>query len=140
MGDVAGWFFILGGFAAFVVFVRSHYGPTEREKKVGIEAPVPPDAVLDRAVEFMVRAGHPLESRTDNSATFVRLQKPSVETGIVLLLFFLLPGILYFLFGSKTVRATLVVFPDTGGSRVVVGGDDSKAKSRLTDWARGLSL
>lgn len=158
------WFFILGGFAAFAFLVRAQYfasygeawtdvkrstvgivdrfvarhDAAVREKEVGIEVPLSRSEALDRAVEFMTRSGHALESRTGNSLTFVRRQKPSAQTGIVLLLFFVLPGILYLLLGGKTVRATIAAFPNDGGSRTVIGGDDAKAVARLTDWARGL--
>lgn len=165
MGDAVAWFFILVGFAAIVAFVRAQAfdsyaeawaafrrwaaeaperfradrAAAVREQEVGIEVALPPRAVLDRAVEAMTRAGHTLEDRSQNSLTFARRQEPSAAVGCILLLLFVLPAILYFLFAAKTLRATLAAFPDGGGgSRIVVGGDDPQAVSRLTDWARAL--
>ncbi len=119
--------------------LRASYDAVNRERSVGIEVALSPRAVLDRAVEAATRAGHVLEARSENSLTFVRRDKPSSWIAIFLLLFFLLPGILYLLFGSRTLRATFAAFAgEDGGSRIVVGGDDGYTVSRLTDWARAL--
>lgn len=122
--------------------LRALYAAATRERAVGIEVALPPRAVLDRAVEAMTRSRmHALEARSENSLTFVRREKPSTFAAIFLLLLFILPGILYLMFGSRMVRATLAVFAgEAGGSRIVVGGDDRWTVARLTEWARGLRL
>lgn len=165
MSDTAKVLLVLVGVAALVVYVqaqaydsneeawaafkrwmaeapgrlRASYAAANRERNAGIEVALSPRAVLDRAVEAATRAGHVLEARSENSLTFVRREKPSSWAAIFLLLFFLLPGILYLMFGSKLVRATFAVFPgEGGGSRMVIGGDDGYMVARLTDWARTL--
>ena len=108
MSGAVTWFFILAGFAAIVAFVRAQtFGSyaeawaafkwwmaeaAERpwanraaavcEREVGIEVPLRPRAVLDRAVESMTRAGHTLEDQSQNSLTFACRQELSVAPTI----------------------------------------------------------
>lgn len=164
MGEAIRWFFILIVILVAAFWVLSHYHASEkealkaykrritalparlkgfhasykREREVGIEIRLLPGDALDRAVEDATRAGYVLESRSKNALTFVRREKPNSFVALFLLLFFLLPGILYLMFGSRVVRATLAAFPNGEGSRLVIGGDDSFMVRRLTEWARGL--
>lgn len=109
-----------------------------REKELGIEVGLPPAEVMERAIEFMTRSNYGIESRSENSATFARHQGADTGIGCFLMLFFLVPGLLYLLLAAKTVRVTLAAYPHEGGSRVVLGGDDQETLGRLTDWTRGL--
>lgn len=107
---------------------RENRAAEAREREIGVEVFLSPKIVLDRAVESMTRGGYTVEDRSQNSLTFARREEPSVAVGCILLLFFILPAILYFLFAAKTLKSTLAVFPDgEGGSRIVIGGNDPQA-------------
>jgi hypothetical protein len=110
----------------------------DREKAWGIENPLPPGVVLERAVERMTREGWSLQNRDETTASFARDQGAEACLGCILMLFFLLPGILYLLLANKTARITLAVYPHEGGSRLVVGGDDPVTRNQLIEWARSL--
>src|SRR4051794_16448789 len=74
---------------------------TNWEREWGIENPFPPGVVLERAVEQMTRQGWSLQNRSDTTASFARDQGADTCTGCILMLFFLLPGILYLLLANK---------------------------------------
>lgn len=110
-----------------------------QEQRFGVVVSASPEVVLDQATEYMTRTGYGIQSRTGNTATFARDEGADSCLGCFLMLFLLVPGILYLLLANKTLRLTVAAFSHEGGSRVVIGGDDVSAKNALTDWLRSLS-
>jgi hypothetical protein len=96
------------------------------ESRGGMEASVPPEEALAEATEAMLRRGWALANRMGGFATFTRYEGPNAFTGVVLLLLFVLPGVLYFLLGGRTVAVTIAAYPIEGGSRLVVGSNSNK--------------
>ena len=87
----------------------------------------------------MVRGGYSLESRTTTSAGFVKKRGANGCLGCFLMLFFLLPGLLYLLLARRTQRVTIAAYPEPSGCRALIGGDDAAGAAKLVDWARGLA-
>jgi len=114
-----------------------------REREFGIELALLPATVLDRVVEEMVRTGHSLEHRTNDSASFVREEGADSCLGCLLMLFFLLPGLLYLLLARSTKRTSVVAYSlqvgGSAGTRLVIGGDDYATVNGLAVWARNLA-
>jgi hypothetical protein len=114
-----------------------------RERELGVEVPLPPAVVLNRVVEGMLKAGHSVENRTANCASFVREEGADSCLGCVLMLLFLLPGLLYLLLARTTKRASVVAYPHevdgAPGTRLVIGGDDQGTIDGLAMWVRNLA-
>lgn len=105
--------------------------------------PMNPQDALDSATFYMIERGNDffnkdfsVISRSESSVTFQNHQKPNDLGVLLLLLFFILPGLLYMLFGGKDVQVTLFVTPVEGGSRVTIGGDSNAGRANLEAWLR----
>jgi hypothetical protein len=104
-----------------------------------VEVGLRPEAVVDAAVEAMLRAGYRLENRAENTVTFARYRGVEVACiGCLLMLLLLLPGLLYLIFAQKTARLTIAAHPIEGGSRLVIGGGSPEGVRMAAQWARGL--
>ena len=110
----------------------------EREQRTGIEVAASPQMVLDAAVEMMTREGWAAQHRSETTVSFARDEGADAGVGCLLLLFFLVPGILYFALANKTVRMTIAAYPHEGGSRVVAGGDHQLITGDLVRHLRDL--
>ena len=126
------------GWIAMNARIDERQAAPQRAAERGIEIGLSPSEALDRAVENMTPRGCGLENRIDNTGTFARHQRADTATGCVLMLFFLLPGILYLALASKTVRLTVAAYPEERGSRLVIGGDDWTMIRATEQWARSL--
>ena len=122
--------------AAQVAYNRELLAQRQRERE--IEVASPPEALLDGAIERMTRGGYGIESRTSNTVTFARHEGADGCVGCFLMLFFLIPGLLYLLLAQRTARVTVAAYSHEGGSRVVIGGDDLSVMDELANWARAL--
>jgi hypothetical protein len=108
-----------------------------REREVGIEVAPPPETLLNYVVEDMTRRGYALQYRTQETVSFSRDRGANSCLGCLLLLLFILPGILYLLLYNTTKRVSVTAYPlETGGSRLIIGGDDRDTVAELTRWAR----
>jgi len=94
---------------------------------------------LDSASAFMVSQGFSLESRAVTSATFGNYEEPNAALGCFLLLFLIVPGVIYLLMGGSDQHTTLLLVPEEEGSRVVLGGDSARGRQALRWWADSLS-
>ncbi len=111
----------------------------EREQRIGLEVPASPQVILDAAVERMTRQGWSVQHRSETTASFSRDEGADSCLGCLLLLFFILPGILYLVLANTTTRTTVAAYPHEGGSRVVIGGDNFAVAGNLVEHLRGLS-
>ena len=84
-----------------------------------------PHEALDQAVAYMTRERASVTSRTENSVTFTYRKEPNVGILIILLLFFLLPGIIYWMAASRDTNFTITASPAEGGCRLLIGGEDA---------------
>lgn len=99
---------------------------------------------MNRAIEAMLRSGYALQGRTQTSATFTRKDSPSFFLGCLLMLFLIVPGVLYLIFGGSEATVTMAAYPapkgySQEGTRVVIGGDKQHATFGLRDWALRLA-
>src|SRR5215212_57945 len=74
----------------------------DRERQIGIETGWLPELVLEGAVEWMTSNGWALLGYAERTATFARDEGADACLGCILMLFFLLPGILYLLLANRT--------------------------------------
>jgi len=116
---------------------ESQYHPTSAaaEQNWSAVVPLPPSEAIDSAAGRLLREQFSLESRTENSATFFRDQGPNVALGCFLMLLFILPGLIYLLLGSGAERVTVMLVPEQGGSRVILGGNSWQGRAILRQWA-----
>ena len=78
---------------------------------------------------------------TDRSATFVYKRRPSVLLALFLLLFFLVPGILYLIFGGKNQTVQVSVLPGQSGDNVVqVASSGGVARRRARAFLHSLAV
>jgi hypothetical protein len=117
------------------------YHPTSAAYEANWSAVVPltPPEALDSASAFMVSKGFVLESRTENSANFGNREEPNAALGCFLLLFLIIPGVIYLLMGGSDQHTTLLLVPEEGGSRVLLGGDSARGRQALRWWAENLA-
>jgi hypothetical protein len=114
-----------------------YYAPTsaEAERRWTAVIPLTPSEALNSATAHMLREGFSLESRTEMSATFSKHEGPEPFLGCILLLFFIIPGLIYLLMGGSDQRVTLFLRPEGEWSRVVLGGDSGRGRLALQMWA-----
>jgi hypothetical protein len=97
------------------------------------------DQVLEQAATHMASRGFAIESRQGNAINFSFREGPDAFLGVVLLLLFILPGILYFLLSGGDRRTTMLVNEESEGCRVVyISGDGGAPLYALRDWALSL--
>ena len=115
----------------------SAYHPTSAAYEANWSAVVPltPAQAIDSAATFMVARGFVLESRTESSANFGNREEPNVALGCFLMLFLIIPGVIYLLMGGTDQHTTLLLVPEEEGSRVVIGGDSAGGRQSLRWWA-----
>lgn len=124
--------------------VPSPGSTTAESAERGVQVLVALDAsdALDAATMHMIsrETGYSVEARSENTVTFLRHEGPSAFLGCVLLLFFLVPGILYLVLAGNDLRTTAWVSPNltTGGCRLLIGGDDPVGQRELRSWAHAL--
>jgi hypothetical protein len=97
-----------------------------------------PAQVLEQAATHMASRGFAIESRLANTMNFSFREGPNAFLGIVLLLLFILPGILYFLLAGGDRRITLLVNEEGEGCRVYVSGDGGAPLDELRNWVLSL--
>ena len=97
-----------------------------------------PAQVLEQAATHMASRGFAIESRLGNSMNFSFREGPNAFLGVVLLLLFILPGILYFLLAGGDRRTTLLVNEEGEGCRVYVSGDVGAPQDELRNWVLSL--
>jgi hypothetical protein len=97
-----------------------------------------PAQVLEQAATHMATRGFAIESRLANTVNFSFREGPNVILGCVLLLFGILPGLLYFLLAGGDRRTTLLVNEEGEGSRVYVSGDRGVPLDELRNWVLSL--
>ncbi len=126
---------VLGGLAFFVSWITD-----EGEPDVALFVDLPPKSCVNRVAARMVESGFVVAHRSEDAATFTRPRRPSVRMVVFLLLFFLVPLLLYLLyfaaFRPKQTTSVLAVRED-GETRVLVSGDDKRAKRDLKHWLVG---
>jgi hypothetical protein len=77
----------------------SAYQPTSAAYEANWSAAYPCVAI-DSAAAFMVARGFVLEPRTESSANFGNREEPNVALGCFLMLFLIIPGVIYLLMGG----------------------------------------
>ena len=96
----------------------------------------PPRECIDRAEAFMTVKGYAVE-RGGSTATFARDRQINWVVFLVLLLFGVLPAILYAaMLAVAPVRTTLVTMPSAGGTELVIRSDDGEDAAVLEGWVR----
>ncbi len=91
---------------------------------------------VDRAEAFMVGGGFSVH-RGGTTATFARDRPANWLVFGVLLLFGVLPGVLYMvMIAAKPLRTTLVAMPTEAGTRLTVKSDDEGDAAMLEGWIR----
>jgi hypothetical protein len=120
--------------------MAENYHPTSAaaEREWSVLVPLAPQQAIDSATPLLLAERFSLESRTENSATFFRDRGPNVALGCLLMLFFILPGLLYLLLGSNQERVTLLLVPEGNGSRAILGGDSVQGRAILREWAESI--
>ena len=125
---------VLVGVVALVVRnnrAYSHYDPAR-----GLLLSSSPKECIRRATAHMAEQGYSVAHAGDTTATYTRPKKPDTATGIFLLLFGLIPGLLYFGLFRGTATSTLVAVPDDDDeTRLIFSGDDVTAQRELFRWA-----
>ncbi len=99
-----------------------------------LEVSVSPQQAIEGAMMRMTSQGYSVETTTPGGITFARTEGPSILVGLVLLVFFILPGLIYFLMPRRLKHTTLVVEEVSGGSRLMLGGDDINGQRDLREW------
>jgi hypothetical protein len=66
-------------------------------------------AILDRAILGKQQSGWLVNNRTDTTCQLTKTQGANGCIGIILCLFFILPGVLYFIFAKKTLIIVISV-------------------------------
>jgi Short C-terminal domain len=97
-----------------------------------------PQEALDRAVAYMTQEGASVTGRTENSVTFTYHKGPNAIYLIILLLFLLLPGILYWMVASRDTNFTITATSAEGGCRLLIGGEDAAGDGHyyFKKWVR----
>jgi hypothetical protein len=124
--------------AAILVWVAVYMRTGSRARQTSLLVPHPPKEAVERAVVDMVQGGFTVAHKGETSATFTRPKKPKTDTGCLLLLLGIIPGLLYFGLFRGTYSTSVVAWDDEHGSRLELSGDDERAYGRLADWARAL--
>lgn len=105
----------------------------------GVSGSMSVSVILDSASTYMVGKGYTVESRGESSVTFARRLKPDWQKAIIFLLLFLLPGILYIIFGAHTERSTVVVVNDKESNLITIGGERYGGIRDLRNWRETLN-
>jgi len=133
MGEAATYiiiFLFLGGFVALIRYAFREDPPDP------LMVSGAPAATVDATAGFMTSRGFAISHQGETSATFTRPKKPSMETGILLLLLGIIPGLLYFGLFRGTQTTTVLAMAGPAGTTLTLSGDDTKARGDLTRWAR----
>ena len=115
----------------------SAYQPTSAAYEANWSAAYPCVAI-DSAAAFMVARGFVLEPRTESSANFGNREEPNVALGCFLMLFLIIPGVIYLLVGGTDQHTTLLLVLEEEGSRVVIGGDSAGGRQALRWWVNSI--
>ncbi len=94
-----------------------------------------PEEAIDEVTQYMVRQGFTISYRGETTVSFSRQTGPNILLGILLLLFFILPGILYLILAGRTRSATAVATEGPAGTQLIVSGNDREACRDLRRWA-----
>lgn len=134
---------VIAGLVALAVYNRTgeraeRLNLRREHRDLGVPTGFSPASALDSAVMYMTGKGYAVESRSESTVTFTKYLPPNTFTGIVLLLLFILPGILYFILAGRTVRSTVVAIPDEESTRVKLGGEPYEGIEDLQQWQKSL--
>lgn len=92
-----------------------------------------PDEAVARLVPQLTKSGATIHSSSSQAITgeVVWKKRPSMVIAIVLLLLIILPGILYLIFGSKTIHDpfSITLSPAEGGTTVTAAGQGEGEKA-----------
>ena len=95
-----------------------------------------PDKAVVEATPYMVMRGYTVSYKGETSATFVREQKPSNDIGCLLLLFGIVPGLLYYGLFRRTPSTSVVAVSGPAGTQLTFSGDDATARCDLVEWSK----
>ena len=131
--DVVATVIVLAVFGGFIVLIRKVFAvnPPEPLAVAGT-----PTGAVEATAGFMTSRGFAISHKGETSATFTRPKKPSMETGILLLLLGIIPGLLYFGLFRGTQTTTVLATSGPAGTMLTLSGDDAKGRRDLEGWAR----
>ena len=98
--------------------------------------PYSPEDAVDYATAYMARKGFAIAHTSKATATFMRPKKPKLDTGILLLLLGIIPGLLYFGLFRGTRTTSMTALGGAEGTEVVLSGDDYGGRQTLARWAK----
>ncbi len=105
----------LVGMGAFVIVMMRSRQPSQVEART----PLPPDEVMQRAIQTYTMNGWRVNSQLANNVTFVTDRKPSCLIALILLCIGFIPGILYLIFAGRSLSASLHVSVNEASMSVV---------------------
>ena len=104
-----------------------------------VEVALDPEEALGRAVQMMVQQGYTVQSYAPRAATFNMRGTTNTALGCFLMLFFIVPGLLYLLLAQpKLIEVTIAAYPLDYGARLAVGGTSRPHVEGVLEWARTL--
>ncbi len=101
IGGVIGCLFWLGLIGGVFYYFYNQRKPFQVVTQTGLS----PQNAIRTAVQTFTMGGWQVTSQTADNATFCKTRKPSCSTASVLLLFGLIPDVLYLFFAGGTINA-----------------------------------
>jgi len=93
------------------------------------------EAIIHSATMAFCGRGYFMTGSCLNSATYVKTKRPSVIIGVLLLLLWLIPGILYLVFFNRQKMGAVSIIDAPGGHNVVVDGPKAIADGMERSFA-----
>src|SRR3954468_4831183 len=122
-----GWLMLSG-----VVLLIVHYVFGSRQTRIELLiVSASADTIVGAIAEDVIERGAVLTHRAPTTVTITRYKGPEWLFGCFLLLFGIIPGLLYFLFAGKTRTTYVSASPSDVGSRIVISGDDREVQDDL---------
>lgn len=120
----------------FLVGVAVYMRTGSRTHQDSLFVSISPQESIERISAEMVQGGYAVAHRGEMTATFTRPKKPKTDTGCLLLLLGIIPGLLYFGLFKGTYTTSVVAVRESSGTRLVISGDDYHARQRLSRWVQ----
>jgi len=119
----------------FLVIIVVADRMSKNKASSAVEVWLTPEEAIDEAARYMVREGFTISYRGNTTVSFSRQIGPNILLGVVLLLLFILPGILYLILARPTRNATAIATEGPAGTQLIVSGNDREACDKLHRWA-----
>lgn len=127
---------IMGLAVGVLVGVAVYMRTGSRARQASLLLAGSPKEAVDLVMAHMAHEGFVVAHRGETGATFTRPKKPKTDTGCLLLLLGIIPGLLYFGLFKGVYTTSVVASSEGDGTRLVVSGDDYYAYDRLARWVR----